>query len=236
MVNEVSYNQSVSNQDWYGYGVVQVRKPNLDMTANRMPKGGVYCDKEPIRYNPHEKVMPNAPNHFKDYMNDSIDSLNFEERAEERVETGLLFTDGAATENLDFDMDGVPDMDMYDLKVVPNKKATEVAEDMAEVASGEAIAEVEAPINHIEEKSVKFKEPEVVVKESHMEIVNPKTKSAELASEQEKPKTFEKPHNDMKSVTANISNKQISMSDGIIMGAGGLAMAMMIMGRAGAGL
>ena len=233
---EVAYNQSLTNSNYYGFGTISlINKPNLDSMPsmiNAGTRGGNYCSKENIKYGLREKVNRSAQNHLTDYMNESVDDLNFEEKVQINNDKGLEYSEMAETQNLDFDGDGVLDMDLYNLNIISNEKSEEV-NDGYSAAPEEAVTE--EPEQKLEEKSVNIAEKEEVIEESHSEIINPKTKSAELASEQEKPKSYEIPKNELKSVTANISNKQISMADGVVMGAGGLALAMMIMGRSGMG-
>jgi len=210
---EVAYNQALTNKDYYGYGIVSNRSVNLNLPGQKMMKGGIPCDKRPISYPPKEKVNRNYDNHYEDYLNESIDSLNFEERNEDRLERGLSFSQNNPNENFDFNNDGIPDLNLFDYKMPTDGKSAEVLDDLVNEPDKENEPQP------IAEKSTKVAEPIVSVKE-------PELKSIE---QQELKK--ETPQNQLKDVTANATDKQISMSDGIIMGIGGLALATLILGR-----
>ena len=216
MPKEVPYNHALTNQEFYGFGVVQRRPVNLDSRPMSMTKGGIRCDKQPISYPPLEKVNKNFKNHYTNYLNDSVDNLNFEERADEQLDRGLSFAEAAPNENFDFSGNGRPDLDLNNYYLPMDKKSAEVADDFVV----ENVEKEEEPQKKIEEKSTKVIEAPVVEKESELQSI-----------EQQKPKTFEKPQNELKSVTANIKDKQITMSDGILVGLGGLALGALMMGR-----
>jgi len=216
MPGEVPYNHALTNQEFYGFGIVQRSPVNLDSRPMEMMKGGIRCDKQPITYPVHEKVNKNFKNHYTDYLNESIDSLNFEERADDQLDRGLSFAEAAPNENFDYDGDGRPDLDLNNYYLPNDKKSAEVADDFV-VENPE---KEEEPQQKIEEKSTKVIEAPVVEKESELQ-----------SDEQQKPKTFEKNQNDLKSVTANLKDKTIMSSDGILVGLGGLALGMMLMGR-----
>ena len=213
-MKQVAYNQALKNSDFYGYGIVQNRQISLDLPGMAMMKGGIPCEKRPITYPPNEKVNRNYTNNFENYLNQPIDSLNFEERADDRVNRGLTFAENNPNENYDFDGDGVPDLDLFNHSVINDPKSAEVAETLQETPEEDEEAE-----QQIEEKSTKVNEPEVVMKEP------------ELKSVEQQLLKKETPQNELKDVTANATDKQISMSDGVIMGVGGLALAMMILGK-----
>lgn len=214
---EVPYNHALSNQEFYGYGVVQRRAVTLDMPPMAMTKGGIRCDKQPISYPPHEKVNKNYKNYYTDYLNESIDSLNFDERAEDQLARGLDFAENNPNENFDYDGDGRPDLDLNNYSLPNDIKSAEVADELV-VENPER---EEEPQQKIEEKSTIVTEAPVVEKEGELQSI-----------EQQKPKTYETPKNELKTVTATINDKSIMSSDGILPALGGLALGLLFMSRA----
>ncbi len=231
---EVAYNQSLRGENYYGFGIIQQTPFNdLDSVPElTMTRGGNPCMKEEILYQPHEKVMRNAPNNFKKIVEEPSMKMNYEDRQEQDLDRGVMFAEMAENQNLDFDGDGDLDMDFIG-RMVNNEKANDAVElmdalpEVAEELQGGAVGQQE-----IQEKSVKSAEPETVIKESHKKIVNEKAPAVELAGEQEVPKPYEKPRNELKSVSAKRSEKdKFKMSDGVVAGAGAMALALMILGR-----
>ncbi len=225
MPGEVPFNQSLRGENYYGYGIITATPMNnLDNIPElEMQKGGKPCDKQEVLYGLHEKVARNAPNNYKMILEDSTMKMNYNQRQEEDLDRGVAFVEGVENQNLDFDGDGELDINLEDTRMVNNEKADEVNELIRQLAE-------DTPA--LPEASTKTNEPEKVIKEEHKKIVNQKAPKEELASEQEQPKPYEKPKNELKSVEANLSNKnRFNLGDGVVMGAGGLALALMLLGR-----
>jgi len=227
-MREVAYNQSVRGENYYGFGVIQATPfNNLNEQAElEMTRGGNPCMKEEILYEPNQKVPRNAPNNYKMIIEEPSMKMNYDQRAEQSLDRGVMFTENVENQNLDFDGDGELDMDFIG-RMVNNDKSEELQD----------LKQSEVTLDQpIEEKSVKVNEVEKPIIESHNKIVNEKAPGIELAGEQEVPKTYEKPKNELKSVTAKRSDTveglgNMKMADGIAIGAGALALAFMVLGR-----
>lgn len=228
----VAFNQSMRGQDYWGFGIIQ-QTPfnNLDSKPdNMMMKGGNPCMKEEIRYRPKEKVHRTQNNTYTDYFNESVDDYNYEEKQQLDLDRGLAYQENAENQNLDFDNDGRPDINLEDTKFIVNPKATEATE-----ALMEGLDYSNEDQHHPIEQELDPDPPSKPIKEDAEEApVNIHGGGKEeLGGEQEMVKKYEKPRNQLKSVEANRNNKStMSMADGVIMGAGSLALAMMILGRA----
>jgi len=225
MPGEVAFNQSLRGENYYGYGIITATPMNnLDNIPElEMQKGGKPCDKQEVLYGLHEKVARNAPNNYKMIVEEPSMKMNYNQRQEEDLDRGVAFVEAVENQNLDFDNDGELDIDLGDTRMVNNEKADEVNELIRQLAE-------DTPA--LAEASTKTNEPEKVIKEEHKKIVNQKASGIELASEQDHPKPYEKAKNELKSVEANLSNKnRFSMGDGVVAGAGAMALALMIMGR-----
>ena len=199
--------------EFYGSGVIKnTAAPNIDAIQSLIGERSV--DKDPIRINPQIKVHKNlAPNYYKDYMNESIDNTNFEEREDYNLNEAAEFLEPQPNENLDFDGNGQPDYS-YGSGTLGGKHA-EDAED-----AGELIHDGE---EKIEEHSIKEAPKHEIIKEAvaNKELMDePKSNPMEV-------------NKDVKlNTTDTRTNRQtLGMADGVVMGAGALAMALMVMGR-----
>ena len=214
---EVSYNQALKGENYYGFGIIQATPmDNLDAQGDMIMdnRGGNPCLKEEIRTDQKLKVDKNkGKNYYSDYLNEPISKLNFDERQEYNMDEGVRMVNEAENQNLDFDEDGVMDYKIP-TTIVNNKKAEEVKE------------QLEEPPEALPDKA------EPVIKESHLQDpVNPETAKV-FGGEQAETKTYEKAQNELESVTANISDNKIRTSEMIQMGAGAMALAMLVMSRA----
>lgn len=202
MPSEVPYNESLQNSNYYGNGIIVQQSVNLDtpiMEGHR----GVVCDKQPIKYDEKEKVNKNVNNNFKKFMNDSVDKYNYEDRMEENIDRGLDFLQMAENQNLDFDGDGVPDIDLSDMYLPIDSKAVSVEK------IDNTVKEEEKPVVQ------PMIEQDAVAKFNHMP----------------EPKKYEVPKSEVKTVTANASDQAIKTSDMVTMGVGALALVSMFLGR-----
>lgn len=195
------------NTNIYGVGIIKnTMKPNLDAQPILMGERG--CVKDPIYVNDKLKVHPTmGKNYYKDFMNESVNNLNYEEREDYRVDEGINYLESVENQNLDFDGDGQEDFDMG-MGVMSNEKAEEVQE---EIAKPEAL----------EEKSVKIQEPikahiEPVEKLEHIDKKNPLEVNKD-----------EKLNN-----TSTMKDSQIRSADMLVMASGAVALAMMVLGKA----
>ena len=218
---EVPYNQAL-NTEFYGLGVItNTSKPNLDMEPMSMLKGGIPCEKEPIGYPPLEKVNKNFTNNYEDYLNESINKLNFMDRSEDRLDRGLEMIESTENQNFDFDRDGMPDLDLSNYYNPVDNNSEEFKEELDKIPIDNSELSIQKTADQIiEEKPIEKKEQEVLIKNPQMELDG-----------QQKPKTYEKPQNELKEKTANISDKSISGVEGVQMGIAGLALAMLLMGK-----
>lgn len=232
---EVSYNQSLTNQNFYGFGVIQATPfNNLDSQMDlKMEKGGNPCIKEEIRYEPTRKVRKSEDNYIKEYINESINNLNYDKRQAINLEQGLTHIEYQENQNLDFDNDGDLDVDLARTNMPKNEKAEHYIERMEQTIDMNQGAEPHHSIDQqIQESSIKKDEKEhTIIEPTLKDPVDPERK-VKFAGEQELPKKYEKPQNQLLEPTAQPSDKKIRMADGVVMGAGALALAMMIMGRA----
>ena len=206
---EVSYNQSLRPDNYWGYGVIKTQtKPNLDNRPMYKDEYGV--QKQPIWYDPKVKVHKNQNNYLQDFIEEPISKLNFEERLDYHTDIGLDKMEVDTNEDLDFDGDGVGDAE-YGGGVVSNKKAEEYQETIEEA---EHKCE---PEQSLKEKSVVVKEVEKPIKENAQELQG-----------QDKTRNYEKNQNDLKSVNGM---KDTSIGDMLVMGAGAASIAMLLFGR-----
>jgi len=197
-------------EEFYGFGIIQnTSDPGLDDRERMMNEMG--GDKQPIYISGKTKVNKDmGKNYYKDYLDEKVSDLNFEERRELNFDEAVEFMEPQANEDLDFDGDGDADMDYGagTLQGMVADKAEEAAED---IQQGEIQMEAK-PVN-----------------EAHQE--KPIIESERVLQGQQKQQTMEG-NKDIKLKNSDTTkDSTIKMSDGLIMGAGGLALALMIMGR-----
>jgi len=234
MPSEVAYNQSLRGADYYGFGVIQATPMN---NLNSFPeqiqdnRGGNPCEKNALQYQPHEKVNRNVKNHYQNYLEESAMMMNYDERQQVDLDRGLNMVETAENQNLDFDGDGEMDMNLMDTKFPTISESTkEDLQVMMDNLPQEDDKNDPPAESQIQEKSVKVNEAENVIIQPHMKVEDPR--KGELAGEQVEVKKYEKPQNQLLAPTSVPTNKAITTADGVVMGAGALALAMMIMGRA----
>lgn len=199
-------------EDYYGFGTIQNTVPE-DLDSLKPMKGERDVCKEVINIDPKIKVdKDKGDNQFKKYIEEPVDKLNFGERERINFDTAIEFLEPMENQNLDFDGDNQPDFNYGDgfLKGVEASKAMEAGKDLGE-AEGE---------QQLEEKPVAQ-----VVKEKP--IMEPER---ELKAQESRPTMEGNKDNRLKN-TDNAKDSQIKMADGVIMAAGALAVAMMVMGK-----
>jgi len=196
--------------EFYGFGVIQnTSDTNLD---DREPMKDERCgDKYPIYTDGKIKVNKKlGENYYKDFMNEPVSQLNYEKRKELNFKSAVDFIEPTANENLDFDGNGEPDINFDDEVMIRGLLADN---------SNEAAENIEDP-NNIEPESVEEKKQEKPIIEGERELQGQETGKREIVNKERKLNN-----------TDTKSDNQIKMSDGVIMAAGGLAMALMVMGR-----
>ena len=209
MPSEVPFNQSLKGSNFYGNGILLQRPVNLNTPIRNMDSGTI-CDKQPIKYNQHEKVSNNIINNFEKYTNESVENYNNNERSNDQTDRGLDLMARAEGQNLDFDADGMSDMDLMNMFLTENKKADEAQEKIEEGKE-----------DKLEEKSLK-------TVETDKPEIEPVKKIEAVLSHIPTAKPHETPLNELKSNTA-FSN--MKTSDMVSMGVGAVAMLSMFMGR-----
>ena len=209
MTKEVAFNQSLKGSNFYGNGVLISRPVDLNTPIRQMDSGTI-CDKQPIKYDPHEKVSKNIINNFEKYTNESIENYNNNERSDDQSDRGLLLMQASEGQNLDFDGDGMSDMDLMNMFLTENRKADEAQEKIEEGKE-----------DKLEEKSIN-------TVEADKPEIEPVKKIEAVLSHIPKANPHETPQNDLKSTTA-FSN--MKTSDMVSMGVGAAAILSMFMGR-----
>jgi len=197
-------------EEFYGFGIIQnTSDPGLDDRERMMNEMG--GDKQPIYISGKTKVNKDmGKNYYKDYLDEKVSDLNFEERRELNFDEAVEFMEPQANEDLDFDGDGDADMD-YGAGTLQGMVADKAEEAGEDIQQGEIQMEAK-PVN-----------------KAHQE--KPIVESERVLQGQEKQQTMEV-NKDIKLKNSDTTkDSSIKMSDGLIMGAGGLALALMIMGR-----
>ncbi len=197
-------------EEFYGFGIIQnTSDPGLDDRERMMNEMG--GDKQPIYISGKTKVNKDmGKNYYKDYLDEKVSDLNFEERRELNFDEAVEFMEPQANEDLDFDGDGDGDME-YGSGILQGAVADKAEEAAEDIQQGEIQMEAK-PVN-----------------EAHQE--KPIIESERVLQGQQKQQTMEG-NKDIKLKNSDTTkDSTIKMSDGLIMGAGGLALALMIMGR-----
>jgi len=197
-------------EEFYGFGIIQnTSDPGLDDRERMMNEMG--GDKQPIYISGKTKVNKDmGKNYYKDYLDEKVSDLNFEERRELNFDEAVEFMEPQANEDLDFDGDGDGDME-YGSGILQGAVADKAEEAAEDIQQGEIQMEAK-PVNV-----------------AHQE--KPIMESERVLQGQQKQQTMEG-NKDIKLKNSDTTkDSTIKMSDGLIMGAGGLALALMIMGR-----
>ena len=198
------------DMNFYGSGVIKnTMAPDLDSREPLINQREVHKDAIHIRDN--IKVHPTmGKNYYKDYMNDSVDNLNYNERESIQINDSVQYLEALPNEDYDFDGDGQTDF---------------------EYSSGE-LEGIQA--NHSEEAGEKIEKGEEIIEEKSTkeipkhEIIKDVKANNELMDE-------EKNINGNKDLRLNNidarTDDSIKLSDMITIGSGSLALAMMLMGK-----
>ena len=199
------------DMDFYGSGVIMnTMRPSLDERKPLIHQREVH--KDPIRIAPDIKVHPTlGKNYIKDFQEESIDKLNYDERDELQLNQAIDYLEAQPNEDFDFDGDGQTDF-VYSEGELRGKQAEHADE------VGEMIEEGE---NKIEEKSIE--------EAPKHEIIKDVKANEELKDE---PKEILNGNKDVRlnNIDAR-SNESIKLSDMLTIGTGSLALAMMLMGN-----
>ena len=225
MAGQSARMNAMRNQDFYGYGVLtQTVQANLDQRQNSMLRGGNQIVKEPISYPPHEKVNKNFKNYLQDYLSESADTSNLMKKEQNILERGVSFVENSVRMNKDFDGDGRPDLDLSIYNAPGNKKEAVILDEVVEDLNDEnpefnKTVDAELPEHDIKTKQKEkvIKEEQVVLKEQEDDLK--KKEPIQINNKKDTDLTRDKPISKM------------SLSDGITIGAGGLALASMFFGR-----
>ena len=197
-------------EEFYGSGIIQNTVPqNLDSVNVLKHERNV--TKEPIRVDGKEKVNKiRGDNYYKDYMKEPLNKQNYGKRDDVHFDEAVNYLEPAENQNLDFDGDGNEDLSYGAglLQGLMGEAAAEVAE---EIQEGE---------DKLEEKSIKE-----VAKEK------PIIEGERVLQGQEKQPTMEGNKDVKLKNTDTTTNKEMKMGDMVSMGAGALAVAMMLMGK-----
>lgn len=200
----------------YGYGILKnVIAVGRDSMLP-LPKENI--QKDVIYTNPNMKLdSSKGQNYFKDYMNDPVSKQNYDEAEDYSVDQGIKFLEALPNINLDTDGDGLPDMVLGQGLLQGNQaeKATEVQEEMKM-----DVVEVEQP--KIEEESIEKKEVEKPLIESTTKLQNIDNN------------TNVQPNRQNKLNDTNSKSFNISASEGVVLGAGALSLALMAFGKSAA--
>lgn len=191
-------------EEFYGSGIITNTVPaNLD--SIKVLKHERNVTKEPIRIPANQKVNKVlGQNYYKDYLKESTDEQNYDEAQQLHFQQAINFIEPVENQNLDFDGDGNPDMDYGD--------------GIINSLMGEDLEEEE---QQIKEKSIKEKVNEKPIIESERQ----------LQGQQKQPTMEGNKDNKLKN-TDNRTNKEVMrMGDMVALGAGALAVAMMVMSK-----
>ena len=225
MAGQQAQMNAMRNQDFYGYGVInQSIQANLDQRQNAMLKGGNQIIKEPISYPPHEKVNKNFQNYLQDYLSESVDTPNLMKKEQNILERGVSFVENSIRENKDFDGDGRPDLDLSIYNDPGNKKEAVILDEVVEDLNDENPEFNKTVDAELAEHDIKTKQKEKVIKEEQVVL----TEQEDDLKKKEVVQINNKKDTDL---TRDKPISKMSLSDGITIGAGGLALASMFFGR-----
>ena len=195
-------------QAMYGYGIlnnlVAVGKNSmLPLKEERTDKQMIYTDAK-------LKVDPiKGTNYFKEYMNDPTSKQNFDQQEDHHLEEGMTYLESLPNINLDYDNDGVPDH-QYGEPLSASSEEEDYDED---------VVNDDMPVEPLKEKSLEVKDVEKPIIESTAKLMHNDDNSNV------------QPNRDEKLKNTDTGKFNISMSEGVIMGSGLLASALMLFGR-----
>jgi len=225
MAGQSARMNAMRNQDFYGYGVLtQTVQANLDQRQNSMLRGGNQIVKEPISYPPHEKVNKNFKNYLQDYLSESADTSNLMKKEQNILERGVSFVENSVRMNKDFDGDGRPDLDLSIYNAPGNKKEAVILDEVVEDLNDENPEFNKTVDAELQEHDIKTKEKEKVIKEDQVVL----TEQEDDLKKKEVVQINNKKDTDL---SRDKPISKMSLSDGITIGAGGLALASMLFGR-----
>ena len=225
MAGQQAQMNAMRNQDFYGYGVItQSIQANLNQPQNAMLKGGNQIIKEPISYPPHEKVNKNYKNYLEEYLSESVDTPNLMKKEQNILERGVSFVENSVRMNKDFDGDGRPDLDLSIYNDPGNKKEAVILDEVVEDLNDENPEFNKTVDAELHEHDIKSKQKETVIKEKQLDLKEQEDdlKKKEVVQINNKKDT---------DLSRDKPISQMSLSDGITIGAGGLALASMLFGR-----
>ena len=195
-------------QEMYGVGILN----NLVAVGKNsmLPLRDERIDKEMIYTDAKLKVDKNkGTNYFKQYMNDPTSKLNYDQQEDLHLQEGMDYLESLPNINLDYDLDGKPDF-QYGEALNAKKEEENYSED---------VVDDDQPVEPIKEKSVEVKDVEKPIIESTAKLMHTDDN------------TNEQPNRDDKLKNTDTGKFNISMGEGVIIGSGLLASALMVFGR-----